>query len=330
MNMGVQARRFASDLELRWVARGVKRNFIVLSQEQEQELATSVIDHYYIAKGKGDPRAQPGLFDDFEDSIYGTVNCNRATVIPWLNAVRPLAGLRILEVGTGTGGSIVPLAEQGAHIVGIDVDEESLSVARDRLRIYGLADRTELHLVNAADLKAAFSDKKFDLVIFFASLEHMTTAERRKALPAAWNLLDSGGQLAIIETPNRLWWYDGHTSELPFYNWLPDDVAYHYRIYSQRSELKELALGEDGDLLPLTRMGRGASYQEFQIALPELDLSRVDLSMRSWLRLHNPMRLGHWHASGNAAYARLLHRVCPGIAPAFFEPYLDFVVTRKS
>ena len=305
-----------------------KQNFIKLDQRQEDALTQSLVQHYYLSKGKGDPRTSPDLKDDLEDAVYGTVIRNRTTVIPWLNSIFPLAGKRILEIGTGAGGSIVPLAEQGAYVVGTDVDAELLAVAQDRIRVYGLQDRTELHLVNAADLETTFPGQKFEVIIFFASLEHMTLEERWKALPAAWSLLEPGGRLVAIQTPNRLWWYDGHTSNLPFFHWLPDEIAYRYRKRSQRTELSKLSLAEGDDMEPLVRLGRGASYHEFQLALPDLDLTQVESSMRRWLRRRNPMRLLRWHTGGNASFARLLRRAGPGLHAAYFEPYLNFVVRK--
>ena len=328
MTLGTLARRLLLRFELAWVAKDCKRNFIHLDQQQEDALIQSLVRHYYLGKGKADPRTSPDLKEDLADAVYGTVIRNRTTVVPWLNSIRPLAGMRILEVGTGAGGSIVPLAEQGAYVVGTDVDAESLAVARDRVRIYGLEERTEIHLTNAADLRTAFADQKFDAVIFFASLEHMTLHERWQALPAAWSLLDSGGRLVIVETPNRLWWYDGHTSDLPFYNWLPDDVAMRYRSHSKRHELNQLAPDEGDDLLPLARLGRGASYHEFQIALPGIDLMQIESCMRIWLRRHSPLRLVSWYADGSAAFARFLCRAAPRVSAAFFQPYLDFVVKK--
>lgn len=315
--------------ELAWVAKGCRRHFIDLDQHQEDALIQSLVQHYYLGKGKGDPRTSPDLKIDFEDATYGTVIRNRATVIPWLNSIQPLGRMRILEVGTGVGASIVPLAEQGAYVVGTDVDIESLAVAKKRLQIYGLNDSTEIHLTNATELGTTFPGQRFDAVIFFASLEHMTLEERWKALPAAWSLLDRGGRLVIIETPNRLWWYDSHTSELPFYNWLPDDVAFRYRKHSRRKELNGLSLDDGGDPLPFVRLGRGASYHEFQIALPGVDLAQVESCLRIWLRRRSPMRLVHWHVSGGASFARLLRHAAPGIHPAFFEPYLDFSLMKS-
>jgi ubiquinone/menaquinone biosynthesis C-methylase UbiE len=317
---------------MRWfdhraVPRACSRNFVRLDPAKEAALVESVVANYYLAKGRGDPRVSPDLAADFEDAIYGTVVRNRKTAIPWLNSVAALDHMRILEIGTGTGGSIVPLAEQGAYVVGTDVDAVSLQVARDRCAVYGLDARIELHLLNAADLRGAFPAGSFDAAIFFASLEHMTLEERFAALPSAANLVRSGGWIAVIETPNRLWWYDGHTSDLPFYNWLAEEVALRYRAHSPRKELRELQAGED-DLVAFARMGRGVSYHEFQLALPEIDLGQVASCMRVWQRRVNPLRLVHWHASGNARFERLLRRNAPGIHTAFFQPYLDFVLPK--
>lgn len=322
------ARSLLMKFEMRTLAGDCKKNFTKLTSRQEEALVASLVDHYYLAKGKADPRTSSNLAVDFEDAVYGTVIRNRASVVPWLNSLRPLAGMRILEIGSGAGGSVVPLAEQGAYVVGIDIDRESLAVAKDRLRLHGLAMRGEFHVLNAIDLRSAFRGETFDAVIFFASLEHMAIDERLRALPAAWSMLGKGGRLAVIETPNRLWWYDGHTSELPFYNWLPDPLAYHYRTHSRRKDLKDLPVGEENNWLTLTRLGRGASYHEFQVALPDIDLARVDSSMRSWLRRRNPLRWMAWHASGSAAFSRFLHRAAPGLPQAFFEPYLDFTLAK--
>lgn len=142
---------------------------------------------------------------------------DRRFVIPWLNATRNLKAMRILEIGCGTGSSTVALAEQGAQVVAIDIDAPALEVARERCRAHGVV----------ADIREANAEKLIefqpvDAVLYFATLEHMNHLERMRSLADAWSILPVGGLLAIIETPNRLWFIDQHTSRLPFYNWLPD------------------------------------------------------------------------------------------------------------
>jgi S-adenosylmethionine-dependent methyltransferase len=330
----MSVRSFAKDallrLDLATAPRDCRQRFVNLDADGEQALRELLVKCYYLAKGKPDPLTLPDLKADFDDAMYGTVMRNRATVIPWLNSIRRLTGMRMLEVGTGAGGSIVALAEQGAYVVGIDIDAESLTVAEARCRLHGIADRTEFHVLNAAALRERFVDREFDAVIFFASLEHMTLEERLQSLSQAWTLLEKSGWLVIVETPNRLWWYDGHTSELPFYNWLPDELALHYRSRSRRHELNSLMAHGSHDQERLVRLGRGASFHEFQIALPDVELDQMTSCMRIWQRRRNPLRWIYWEMSGDAAFSRFLRRAAPEIHPAFFEPYLDFVLIKHA
>ena len=98
----------------------------------------------------------------------------------------------------------------------------------------------ELHELNAAEAACHFGSGDFDLIIFFARLEHMTLPERMEALPAVWKLLADGAWLAVTETPNRLCGiFDSHTSQLPYFNWLPDDLAFAYSKFSARADFKD-------------------------------------------------------------------------------------------
>jgi 2-polyprenyl-3-methyl-5-hydroxy-6-metoxy-1,4-benzoquinol methylase len=132
----------------------------------------------------------------------------------WLNTLRRLDGARVFEIGCGTGSSIMALVEQGSDVIGIDVVPESIEVSRARLRFFGL-DEPALHHLNATDIDTHFDHAGFDLVIFFASLEHMTHSERLRSLRAAWQLSADKGILCIVEAPNRLWLFDSHTADLP-------------------------------------------------------------------------------------------------------------------
>src|SRR3954452_8610152 len=82
-----------------------RRRFISLDARQETALIDSIVRNYYLDRGYDDPRVTLDLAEDFEDAIYGTVNRNRRTVIPWLHSLHPLDGMRVLEIGTGAGGS---------------------------------------------------------------------------------------------------------------------------------------------------------------------------------------------------------------------------------
>ena len=117
---------------------------------------------------------------DLHDHLNLRLTVDRLTVIPWLAAARPLQGQRILEIGCGTGSSTVALAEQGAKVLGIDIDDGALAVARDRCVAYGIT--AEFRSLNADRISETFGPGAFDAIIYFAALEHMTIAERLKSL----------------------------------------------------------------------------------------------------------------------------------------------------
>src|SRR5258708_3758153 len=141
---------------------------------------------------------------------------DRERTIPWLESFYPLAGARVLEIGCGTGASTLALAERGAQVTAIDLRADSMQVAMDRCEVYGYA--VNFVIANAAEVKKHFSPEKFDLIIFFAVLEHMTHEERRSGMRDTWEMLGPGGHWVIVDTPNRLWYFDGHTALLPFYH----------------------------------------------------------------------------------------------------------------
>ena len=53
-------------------------------------------------------------------------------------ALSPLAGRRVVDVGTGTGRAALGLASQGASVIGLDASAEMLTVARTRATAAGL------------------------------------------------------------------------------------------------------------------------------------------------------------------------------------------------
>jgi S-adenosylmethionine-dependent methyltransferase len=109
---------------------------------------------------------------------------------------------------------------------------------------------------------------RFDVVVFYASLEHMTLEERGTAMRQAWQLLAPGDLWCVVDTPNRLWYHDGHTSMLPYFHWLPDDLAFAYSRRSPRAGFRECYRVPDTDSrLHFQRRGRGVSYHELELAL---------------------------------------------------------------
>jgi 2-polyprenyl-3-methyl-5-hydroxy-6-metoxy-1,4-benzoquinol methylase len=89
--------------------------------------------------------------------------------------LEPVAGRRILDVGTGTGRAAIALARRGAIVTGVDASAEMLDVAARRAREAGVA-------VGGADAgvtflrgdahRLDFPDRAFDAVVCLRVLMH--------------------------------------------------------------------------------------------------------------------------------------------------------------
>jgi 2-polyprenyl-3-methyl-5-hydroxy-6-metoxy-1,4-benzoquinol methylase len=261
-----------------------------------------------------------------ERTAAGRLGRDRRTLIPWLNRTRPLSSSRIVEVGCGLGASTVALAEQGATVLGVDVDADRIEVARLRCAAHGV--HAEFAVANAADL-ATSVEPDASWIIFWASLEHMTISERLSALAAAWTLLGSGGLLTIVETPNRLWLADSHTSRLPYFNWLPDDLAFRYAPFSSRDGFRDVYEEKtDETMLHFLRRGRGVSFHEFELAIGPASGLDVTGCLQLDRRRRNPLRAAGWRVSRAGRFEALIAAEAPDVPRAFFQPFL-YLTIRK-
>lgn len=252
---------------------------------------------------------------------------DRTAIVRWLDGVRPLAGARILEIGCGTGSSTVALAEQGARVVAIDLVPEAVQIAQVRCGAYGLPD-VVFHVADASALPPGLGEQPFDLVIFFASLEHMIFDERLRALQAAWRMLPPGGLLCLTDTPNRLWFFDTHTALLPFFHWLPDDVALAYSRFSSRPSIRDTTRdGTPEAVLAFQRYGRGVSFHEFELALGPLAGLTVR-SCRETAYIEWVTRERYEDLAPRERFARVLMELAPEVHPGFMLPSLELAFEK--
>jgi len=166
------------------------------------------------------------------------------------------AGGRILDFGCGCGASTVVLGRTlpGSPILGLDIEERRLAVARARARHWGLRDVS----FGVAPGEGLPSDiGSFGRVMLSAVYEHLLPRTRKALLPELWSVVEPGGCLYICETPYRWFPADAHTTLLPLINYLPDDLAL---LFARRfSPL--VSRGQDWE--GLLRMGvRGATAGE--------------------------------------------------------------------
>lgn len=265
----------------------------------------------------------------------------RVRYVPWFDHATTLQDARLLEIGSGNGSSAVPLAMAGAHVAAVDIDTTGHAMAVQRAEFMGVGDRLTFHTANAVDIGDMFEAGQFSAIAFSASLEHMTFDERRIALRSAWDLLRTGGSLVIVDTPNRLWYFDNHTSDSPFFHWLPDDVAVAYARHTPRADFaadsietdRAALVGRWGPEIPeplvrLARWGRGVSYHDIAIALDE-DVTKMHVDGEwEFRRQNDPDYATWWAGTVEGRYQGVLREIAPEVPVAFLEPEIAISITK--
>lgn len=300
------------------IPKALKRNQKKLNSAELQILENSIRQNYHKGWRSEDNYTPETYAQDLQNHLTFRLEQDRTLYVPWLNKSVKLNGCRILEIGCGTGASTVALAEQGAQVIGIDIDEDSIQVAKDRCAIHNVD--AQFISGNATALKDQLSHKKFDLIIFYACLEHMTYSERIESLKLYYNLLPKGAFLSIVDTPNRLWFYDDHTALLPAYNWLPDRLAYDYAKFSSRPNFSELYNDyTDEQFLHFLRNGRGFSFHELEIAL---DKKITELDTISYLK---PTVIPF---TKKYKFHKFLITMFPDVNSGYLHAYLDVLIKK--
>ncbi len=302
----------------------LSNNQIQIDRDGMEIIEESIKKNYHTGWRSESNYSKEMYENDLNAHLYRRLESDRSMVVPWLDNATTLQDKRILEIGCGTGSSTVALAEQGAKVTGIDIDEGALSVAKDRSRVYGV--EAEYKALNADQIMDAFGADAFDIVIFFACLEHMTIPERLTSLRHAWEMLSNEGLLVIVETPNRLWYFDGHTSQLPFFNWLPDELAFRYSKFSPRNNFRELYREYYADSREhFLKRGRGMSFHELEMAI----CPAQDLNVISSLSTYEGIRYKLRRSKLERRYKSLLMKIYPNIHEGFFGNSLYLILGKK-
>jgi len=104
---------------------------------------------------------------------------------------------RILNIGCGAGeDSVWNARAYGATVVGVNISETQLDLARENAREHGVEDLT---LFNYDDFQTleTITDNSIDVVWGLEALSH--SPDRTQALAAAQRVLDDGGRLALTD-----------------------------------------------------------------------------------------------------------------------------------
>lgn len=265
--------------------------------------------------------------------LFGRMEIVHDKFIPWIcGAIPNLSDCIVLEIGCGNASVTVPIAQSCKHVVAFDLPGPNYHIAERRLQLLNIHN-VSLSIRNTDWINEYSKDPlelfgNVDVILCHAVLEHLTIKERLCFLRAAWDHLPIGGHLIVIETHNRLYWYDWHSSLMPFFDQLPDDLAHLWLTQSKRASIpsnikanniSELdKINKDG----LYRFGRGCSYHEFHIAIGAESFKNVE----PWIidRRSYP----GWNHEYVDVLKKQLGEVTPPVHPSFGQPSLDIILRK--
>lgn len=117
--------------------------------------------------------------------------------IPFYHEYANKHGPPILELACGTGRILIPLAESGVKIDGLDFSENMLTVCQNKLKERGLSNRTNLFCMNMADFDLPC--KEYGLICIPArSFMHLFTQDAQiGCLECSYRHLRPGGVFIV-------------------------------------------------------------------------------------------------------------------------------------
>jgi SAM-dependent methyltransferase len=175
-------------------------------------------------------------------------------VIPFIEKTKVISkGLKVMEVGCGEGGVMLPFLKRGCECVGVDLDAPRVDVARDFLKEYTNSGQLTLLVKNIYDQDFIDQYKGyFDLIILKDVIEHVP--DQNSFIPHLASLLNKKGQIFFGFPP----WYmpfGGHQqicegklmSKLPYYHILPKPLYLGFLNLMGESKGTQIALEEIWD-----------------------------------------------------------------------------------
>jgi demethylmenaquinone methyltransferase/2-methoxy-6-polyprenyl-1,4-benzoquinol methylase len=151
-----------------------------------------------VNRSKEDARASYNRLSRWYDAVAGS---SERKYRDWgLKKLSAQPGEKILEIGFGTGHCLVSLAQAvgpSGGVIGLDISDGMLAIARERLAGMGLSERVDLHLGDASRLDF-IETGTLDGVFMSFTLELFDNPEIPNVLKECLRVLKPGGRLAVV------------------------------------------------------------------------------------------------------------------------------------
>lgn len=161
--------------------------------------------------------------------------------IPFLDKKTSIGrGTKVLEIGCGDGGNLLPFLECGCDVTGIEISPTRISQAKSFFEKHSTAGRPELE---CADIFKWHTDKRFDIILLHDVIEHIH--DKAALLGKIEQLLTDDG-LLFCGFPAWQMPFGGHQqicadkllSHLPFIHLLPARLYRRFIKWRKESDAK--------------------------------------------------------------------------------------------
>jgi len=192
----------------------------------------------------------------------------REYVIPFIEEIKMLQkGDRILEVGCGEGGNLIPFIERGMEVIGVDINTRQLERAKEYFTESGYND---VNIINQDIYKTSTDELgQFDVIFLRDVIEHIPNQER--FMTYIKSFLKSDGVIFFGFPPWQMP-FGGHQqvlsgwiSKVPYVHLLPR------KLYVKMLELSGVT--ERGIETRLEIVDTGISIERFERCLIEAQFS---------------------------------------------------------
>ncbi|MDI6823299.1 MAG: methyltransferase domain-containing protein [Bacillota bacterium] len=145
---------------------------------ERHERLERIFDRWAASYGRSP--MEDGLFVGYRRSLEGAAALARMS-----------AGMRVLDVGIGTGALAERLAARGAQIWGIDISSRMLERCREH--------HPEFRLQSGHFLEIPFADGLFERVVSSFAFHHLVPGEYRRAFTEVLRVMVPGGRFVIAD-----------------------------------------------------------------------------------------------------------------------------------
>lgn len=156
----------------------------VLEERDLEELTRSAEEARHYVLATSDRRQVERYLNPPADTPYGLEYA--------YHLLGDVVGKNVLDLGCGKGENLVPLAERGAHVTGIDISPELVGLARRRMEIA----RVKAVVQMGSAYHTGLPNESIDAIFCIAVIHHLDISHVRDEM---WRVLKRGGVVVLSE-----------------------------------------------------------------------------------------------------------------------------------